>query len=98
MTKRFRTKLIMGRNANFDILENIPGSPLIIRDVGPWNKCFSVTNDAEGVVELLVKSGFLDNNRRLFYYDSENDLDELVIKDGKFVGFLPVSKEEKAKL
>jgi hypothetical protein len=88
----------MGRNANFDILENIPGSPLIIRDIGPWDKHLSVTNDAEGVVELLVKSGFLDNNRRLFCYDSEKELDELVVKDEKFAGFAPVSKEEKSKL
>ena len=88
----------MGRNANFAILENIPGSPLIIRDIGPWNKHLSVTNDAEGVVELLVKSGFLDNNRRLFCYDSDNNLDELLIRDEKFVGFAPVSKEEKSKL
>ena len=88
----------MGRNANFAILENIPGSPLIIRDIGPWNKHLSVTNDAEGVVELLVKSGFLDNNRRLFCYDSDNNLDELVIKNGKFVGFASVSDKERAKL
>ena len=88
----------MSRNANFEIIENIPGSPLIIRDIGPWNKVLSVTNDAERVVEKLVTSGFLDNNRRLFCYDSENELDELAIKDGKFAGFLPVSNEEKDKL
>jgi len=88
----------MGRKANFDVLENIPGNPLVIRDIGPWDKHLSVTNDAEGVVELLVKSGLLDNNRRLFYYDTNNNLDELVIKNGKFAGFSPVSNEEKAKL
>ena len=88
----------MGRKANFDVLENIPGNPLVIRDIGPWDKHLSVTNDAEGVVELLVKSGLLDNNRRLFYYDTNNNLDELVIKDEKFAGFAPVSNEEKAKL
>ena len=88
----------MGRKANFDVLENIPGNPLIIRDIGPWDEFLSVTNDAEGVVEKLVESGLLNNNRRLFYYDTDNNLDELLIKDGKFVGFAPVSNEEKSTL
>jgi hypothetical protein len=27
------------------------------------------------------------NGRRLFYYDSEGELTELLVKDGKFAGF-----------
>ena len=56
---------------------------LVIRDVGVG--CMSVTNDAEAVVMELVRSGL--DGRRLLYYDTEGELDELVVKDGKFAGF-----------
>jgi hypothetical protein len=72
--------------ANYAIVENIPGKPLVIRDLGPWDQYMTITNAAEFVVEELFEAGLLDN-RRLFYYDSEGDLDELVIKDGRFYEF-----------
>lgn len=57
---------------------------LVIRDLGPWDRHPTVTNDAESVVRELepILSG-----RRLFYYDSTGQLDELVIRDGHFAGF-----------
>jgi hypothetical protein len=61
--------------------------PLVIKDVGRDAK--SVTNDAENVVRDLVKQGHLPAGRRLLYYDSMGQLDELLIKDGKFAGFAP---------
>ena len=63
--------------------------PLIIRDVGPSEYYPSVTNAAETVVEELVSSGQLPAGRRLFYYDSDGTMDEILIKDGKFDGFAP---------
>lgn len=60
---------------------------LVIRDVGPWDKFMSVTNGAEEVVEELYASGHLYDGRRLLYYDSENQLDEIRHKNGKFTGF-----------
>lgn len=59
---------------------------LIIRDVGHNLGHPTVTNDAESIVaDLAERLGA----RRLFYIDSEDQLDELVVKDGKFCGFSP---------
>lgn len=57
-----------------------------IRDEGPWDRYLTVTNDAEAVVEELLTVYGL-GSRRLFYYDSDGRLDELVIVAGKFAGF-----------
>lgn len=63
----------------------IANDPLVIRDVG--RECMSITNDAEAVVEDLVSRGLLPAGRRLFYYDSDGQLDELLVEDGRFAGF-----------
>lgn len=63
--------------------------PLVIRDIGPWDKHMTITNGAEDVVEQLVAEGKLPEGRRLLYYDSEGELDEILVKDGKFAGFAP---------
>jgi hypothetical protein len=60
---------------------------LIIVDLGPWDQFVSVTNAAEEVVEELVKAGKLPHGRRLLYYDSDSQLDEIVMEGGKFKGF-----------
>lgn len=78
----------MGLPANYIIVEDIENRPLIIKDIGPWDKYFSVTNDAENVVMKLYKEHKLENNRRLFYYDSNNELSELLYDSyGSFEGF-----------
>lgn len=60
---------------------------LVIRDVG--RECISVTNDAESVVRDLHRNGILEG-RRLFYYDSEGQLDELKHDgNGTFQGYAP---------
>ena len=74
--------------ANYEILV-VNDDIVIIKDVGPWDQFMTITNDAEGVVEDLAQKGFLSRPRRLMYYDSENQCDEIVHKDGKFVGFKP---------
>ena len=62
---------------------------LVIRDLGPWNKFKTVTNDAENVVAELHARGVL-GNRRLFYYDSDGRRDELVHDgNGIFLNFAP---------
>jgi len=76
------------RRANYEILKDEPDM-LLIRDIGPWTEHPTVTNDAEGVVEDLAKQGRMPAGRRLVYYDSEGELDEILVKDGKFVGFAP---------
>ena len=81
----------MGQPAQFEIChtESTP-ERLVIRDVG-HRTCLSVTNDAEGVVAYLVRLGHLKMGRRLFYYDSTECLDEIVIRwpAGVFAGFRP---------
>lgn len=71
--------------ANFDILE-ANEERVVLRDLGPWDRYLTITNAAEEVVEELVKRGKL-NGRRLLYYDSEGELTELVVEDGKFAGY-----------
>lgn len=75
----------MSPRSDFSIVKNVPGEPLVILDRNLGN--MSVTNDAESVVESLVREGLLPDGRRLFYYDSEGQLDEITHKDGVFVGF-----------
>ncbi len=79
----------MAHHANFVIVEDdlLNEEPLVIKDVGPHDKHLTVTNDAEDVVERLYASGDLNDNRRLFYIDSEGSKDEIVHADGKFTGF-----------
>jgi hypothetical protein len=78
----------MGAAAQFRIVEQTKVS-VLIRDVGPWDKCFTVTNDAESVVERMLP---ILNGRRLFYFDSEGDLGELKISNGRFAGFAPAEQ------
>ena len=78
------------RDAQYLIIDDKEGFPLVIQDIGPWDEYLTVTNDAERVVDVLFKEGRLPEGRRLFYFDSEEGsekLDELLIKDGKFAGF-----------
>lgn len=67
--------------------DELRSSALFIRDLGPWDRQRTVTNDAVNVVQRLIDGGFLPSGRRLFYYDSGGQLDELLIKDGRFAGF-----------
>lgn len=80
--------VIVMRQANFEIV-SVDDKFVTIRDIGPWDRHPSVTNDAEGVVERIVAMNIL-GDRRLRYYDSEDCLDELVVKDGQFAGFAPL--------
>lgn len=81
----------MNRKANYIIIEtnHRRGAPLVIKDVGPWGQHLTVTNDVENVVRSLVMQGHLPEGRRLLYYDSDGRLDEILVKDGQFVGFAP---------
>lgn len=74
----------MDRHAVWAVVK-MDESSVTIRDVGHETHR-SVTNDAENVVATLA--GQL-GTRRLFYYDSMGNLDELLVKDGRFAGFAP---------
>ncbi|MCC6671076.1 MAG: hypothetical protein IT458_08445 [Planctomycetes bacterium] len=85
----------MNRTAKFVVVESpfLATEPLIIRDVGPWDLYPTVTNDAENVVRTLLASRLLLPGQRLHYYDSEGQLAEILIHDGRFAGFAPVESD-----
>jgi len=71
--------------------DRVPEGSVVIRDLDAPGAA-SVTNDAENVVFSLWKGGYLGTTRapkRLFYFDSEGFLDELLHDLGMFVGFAP---------
>jgi hypothetical protein len=75
----------------------------VIRDLysdgpGPWDQHPTITNDAEYVVAMLARTGICNVFRRIFYYDSEGDLAELLTRDGRFVGFGAVSGLQRTRL
>jgi len=76
------------RPAQFKIIEDVPGEPLVIQDMSNAFLCATITNDAEGVVERLFEAEKLPDGRKLLYYDSDGEIAELV-HDGKgnFLGF-----------
>ncbi len=65
-------------------------SVLTIRDDGGAAGYRSVTNDAERVVAKLHAEWLLPVGRKLMYYDTQGDLDELCHDGmGHFTGFAP---------
>ena len=82
------------RMPNAEIVDDTP-IYMLYRDIGPWDQHPTITNRVEEFVAAIVGYGHL-GDRRLFYYDSEGDLTEILIEDGHFAGFkdtsaLPVS-------
>lgn len=75
----------MNRKPKYEIVEETD-EYILIRDVGPWDEYLTVTNGAEYVVEELAPRL---KGRRLEYYDSGDERDQLLVKDGKFDGFAP---------
>jgi len=78
------------KRANYEIVtEESTAEVLVIRDIGPHSEYKTVTNAAEVVVAELYDAGELPAGRRLFYYDSLNNRDELVREGRVFKGFAP---------
>jgi len=57
---------------------------LLLRDIGPWDKYPTITNDAEGVVRRVAP---ILKGRRLLYLSSDDELTELIVQGGQFVQF-----------
>ncbi len=74
------------QKANYLVRERT-SKRIVLEDIGPWDRYMSITNAAESVVEAEVANGLGD--RRLFYYDTDGELTELLVKDGRFAGFAP---------
>ena len=88
--KRIRGKAM--KEANY-IVNSTNQFRIILSDVGPWDKYTTVTNAAEWVIEDLNRH-YNIAGRRVFYYDSEGDYSEILIKNGKFAGFKHAEEEE----
>ncbi len=79
---------------NFEVVSDVPGEPLVVRDLGPWHQYPTITNAAEELVDHLVTVGLLTLSRKLHYYDSEGNLDGIRTEgsrgQGRFNGFYPI--------
>ena len=62
---------------------------IVLEDVGPWDRYMTITNAAESVV-AEVERDYGIGSRRLFYYDSDGEMTELLVKNGQFAGFAAV--------
>jgi hypothetical protein len=71
---------------NFTVIANDERG-VVIRDDGPWSAFPTVTNGAEDVVADLVQRGILKTDMRLWYWDSQGEFGEIVLKDLAFAGF-----------
>jgi len=78
--------------ANYEIVDS-DEDRVLIRDIGPWHQYKTITNAAEWVVTDLYKKGHLIEGQRLFYYDSLGTIDQIVHKNGRFVGFASGGRE-----
>jgi hypothetical protein len=72
-------------HAAFTIEKEMPDY-IFILDTGPWDQHRTITNDPEWVIETLANDHAL-GDRRLFYKDSEGQIDELLHAAGRFTGY-----------
>lgn len=79
------------RSANYRIVER-RDDRIVIEDIGPCDKFMTLTNAAEDVVHELFFADEIRIGQRLFYYDSEGSLGEILIKDKSFAGFKSLSR------
>ena len=68
----------------FNMVESTP-TKLVIKDL---NHGKSVTNDVEAVVLWLMHYKFLHVGKTLWYYDSENNLDQIAFTKNGFTRFV----------
>lgn len=74
----------MSRSARYEIIFK-PDGGYYLKDIGPWDKHLTITNDAENVVAKTIEA--LGPCQHIEYEDSEGERGYLLVKDGKFVGF-----------
>lgn len=77
----------------FSIVKIHPEKVILRDEFNNSMSTMTVTNDAEAVVEYILK---LYPHKRIFYYDTEGMLDELMHDGEQFRGFKvgPRTKEE----
>jgi len=71
---------------------------VLIKDVGPWDKYLTVTNAAESVIQELFSDGHLHFLPRLFYVDTDDQIDELRYSiegiTARFTGYGSILQED----
>jgi hypothetical protein len=73
-------------HAKIELLKHECGKYIYIRDIGHITGR-SVTNDAEYVVKQLCLEFGITDKTRIFYEDSEGQIDELLHIGARFYGF-----------
>ncbi|GMO33928.1 MAG: hypothetical protein Ta2B_14410 [Termitinemataceae bacterium] len=86
IAKEKRQGILDFMHAKIDLLKYESGKYILIRDIG-HHTGLSVTNDAEYVVEQLYIDFKIDDRTRIFYEDSEGEIDELLHTSRRFKGF-----------
>lgn len=81
-----------GQKASYLVTE-YADERIVLKDVGPWDQYMTITNAAEEVI-AEVQRQYGIGNRRVFYYDSEGELAEMLVKEGRFAGFAPAAPEK----
>ena len=72
-------------NSQYKIIRRT-STRVVLRDIGDHRKHLTVTNDAERVAQELLDDGIWTAGMRLLYYDSDNELTEIVpVVDGGHV-------------
>lgn len=79
----------MTKPAVFSVFRVTPGCVVLRDDFTAENPTLTITNNAEYVVKQMVAAY---PGRRIFYYDTENEIAELVHKNGEFTGFTEFNK------
>jgi hypothetical protein len=85
-----------GRQANFEFITSKQCGAcrrIVLKDLGPWDKHLTITNDIEGVIERLVALvGRTDlENAVITYLDSEGIVTGAEVKKGKFERFFDLT-------
>jgi hypothetical protein len=73
-------------HAQVELVTHKKGQYIFVRDIGHMTGR-SVTNDAEYIVGQLYLDFGLADNERIFYEDSEGEIDELKHNGQRFTGY-----------
>lgn len=79
---------------NYELVSIVLGEYVVIRDT---NQNISITNSAEVVVRDLFRN-FIKGDEKIYYFDTEGELDELMHYNGEFTGFNFLTQNERAEI
>jgi hypothetical protein len=74
----------MTRNANY-VTHNETDDYIVLEDIGPWDRYPTITNAPEATCEAMLARL---SGRKLYYIDTDGNIDQLLIHDNRFAGFV----------